>query len=46
MLCECFLDVLVIVEEFIVWLGVIVLVEVGGFGFIYKWNMGWMYDIL
>lgn len=37
--------VVIVVEELIVWLGVIVLIGDGGFGFDFKWNMGWMYDM-
>lgn len=41
-----YLNVLMIVEELIVFFLVIYLIYDGGFGFNYKWNMGWMNDIL
>lgn len=37
---------MMVVEELIVWLGVIWQVDYGGLGFGYKWNMGWMNDSL
>lgn len=41
-----YFDILMIVEELFVYLQVMGLVVNGGLGFNYKWNMGWMYDIL
>jgi len=38
--------VILVVEESIVWSGVLWLIYVGGFGFGFKWNMGWMHDML
>lgn len=40
-----FLDMIIIVEELIVWMGVFWLIFEGGLGFGQKWMMGWMYDI-
>lgn len=39
-------DFFMMVEDLIVWLFVIILMYEGGFGFNYKWNMGWMNDVL
>lgn len=37
---------MIVVEESILFFKVFVLVDYGGFGFGFKWNMGWMNDIL
>lgn len=41
-----FLYVMIIVEELISFFKVFRLVFEGGLGFGFKWNMGWMYDLL
>lgn len=43
---EKFPDVIVIAEESTSYPGVTTKVESGGLGFDYKWNMGWMNDVL
>lgn len=40
-----YFGVMIIVEELIVWGGVFCLMYVGGLGFSFKWNMGWMNDM-
>ncbi|MBK7539993.1 MAG: 1,4-alpha-glucan branching protein GlgB [Myxococcales bacterium] len=43
---ETYPDVLMIAEESTSWPGVTRAPEVGGLGFSYKWDMGWMHDTL